>query len=58
VELEIKMVKSTIGVISGHRRVLQSLGLRKINQTVRHHDSPQILGMIKKISYMLEVKEI
>ncbi len=57
-ELEIKMVRSTIGAQGKHRKVLQSLGLRKINQVVRHYDSPQILGMIKKVSHMVEVKEI
>jgi len=57
-ELEIKMVKSTIGTPSKHRKVIASLGLKKINQVVRHYDSPQILGMLKKVSYMLEVKEV
>jgi len=58
VELEIKMVKSVIGTPSKHRKVIASLGLKKINQVVRHYDSPQILGMLKKVSYMLEVKEV
>jgi len=58
VELEIKMVKSTIGTPAKHRKVIASLGLKKINQVVRHYDSPQILGMLKKVSYMLEVKEV
>jgi large subunit ribosomal protein L30 len=36
---------------------LRSLGLRRINQTVEHKDSPQIRGMIHKVRHLVEVHE-
>ncbi|RMG73197.1 MAG: 50S ribosomal protein L30 [Nitrospirae bacterium] len=40
------------------RRVLQSLGLRKIGQTVVKEDVPSIRGMIKKVPHLVEVEEV
>lgn len=55
--LEIKLKKSTIGRKPDHRATVKALGLRKINQVVVKEDTPVIRGMIKKISYLLEVVE-
>ncbi|MBP2024925.1 50S ribosomal protein L30 [Peptoniphilus stercorisuis] len=55
--LKIKLVKSPIGKIETHKRTVKALGLRKIGQVVEHEDNPHIRGMIKQVSYMLEVEE-
>lgn len=55
--LKIKLVKSPIGKIETHKRTVKALGLNKINQVVEQEDNPQIRGMIKQVSYMLEVEE-
>lgn len=55
--LKIKLVKSPIGKIETHKRTVKALGLRKIGQVVEKEDNPQIRGMIKQVSYMLEVEE-
>jgi large subunit ribosomal protein L30 len=34
---------------------LRSLGLRRIGQSVEHSDTPQIRGMIAKVSHLVEV---
>jgi large subunit ribosomal protein L30 len=57
-KLKITQVKSEIGHKKEHRRVLRSLGLRKLNQTVEKADTPIIRGMINKVSYLLNIEPI
>lgn len=56
-KLQVKLVKSTIGAIPKHKKTVQALGLRKLNQVVEHNDNPQIRGMIKQVVHLVEVKE-
>jgi large subunit ribosomal protein L30 len=53
-ELKIRLVKSLNGRLPKHVKIAQSLGLRKIRQTVVKPDTPVIRGMIEKIAYLLE----
>jgi large subunit ribosomal protein L30 len=55
--LSITLKKSMIGQPEKHRRVIQSLGLRKLNSTVALKDTPTVRGMIRKVSHMLAVEE-
>ena len=55
--LEITLKKSLIGRLESHQLTAKSLGLRKIGQTVVQPKNDATIGKIKKISYMLEVKE-
>lgn len=55
--LRIKLVKSTIGNVPRNRATVAALGLRKINQTVEHADTPTIRGMIHKVKHLLVVTE-
>ena len=55
--LQIKLVKSRYGRIPSHRLTIASLGLRKINQTVVLRKTPAVMGMVKKVNYLLEVSE-
>ena len=54
----IKQTRSIIGRPESHRATLRALGLRGINQEVEHDGSPQIVGMIRKISHLVIVEEI
>jgi len=36
---------------------LAALGLRKLGMTVEHEDTPNILGMIKKVSHLISVEK-
>ncbi len=56
-KLRIKLVRSTIGCVPAHRATVQALGLRKLNAVVEHAASPAILGMVRTVSYLLEVEE-
>tara|TARA_B100000965_G_C18884788_1_gene453510 strand:+ start:61 stop:234 length:174 start_codon:yes stop_codon:yes gene_type:complete len=54
-KIKIKQVKSRIGRPKDQRRTLDALGLRKMNATVEHNATPQILGMVKKVSHLITV---
>ncbi|MGL5574801.1 MAG: 50S ribosomal protein L30 [Sarcina sp.] len=56
--LKITLVKSLIGRKKDHIATANALGLKKIGKTVQHEGTPQIKGMIAKISYMINVEEI
>lgn len=56
-KLEITLKKSPIGRPEDQRVTVTTLGLRKLHQTVVHNDTPQIRGMINKVSHLVEVKE-
>jgi large subunit ribosomal protein L30 len=56
--LRIKLLRSTVGYQWRTRRVVESLGLRKINQVVEHNDTPNIRGMIHRVKELLHVEEL
>ena len=57
-QLEIKLKRSFIGRIVVQIATAKALGLKKIGQSVVREDNPAVRGMINKIPFMLEVKEI
>ncbi|RMG59089.1 MAG: 50S ribosomal protein L30 [Deltaproteobacteria bacterium] len=57
-QLKITLKRSLIGKSEYQRRVAYGLGLRKLNKSVIKEDTPEIRGMIEKISFMLDVEEI
>jgi large subunit ribosomal protein L30 len=54
-KLKITLKRSVIGRPEKYRRIVKSLGLRKINQSVVHDDTPMIRGQIHKTSHLVEV---
>jgi large subunit ribosomal protein L30 len=55
--VRVTLVKSPIGYDVSQKRTVKALGLRKLNQTVEHKDSPTFRGMVAKISHLLSVEE-
>ena len=55
--LKITLVKSAIARPGKHKVVLIGLGLRKLNHFVIRVDTPQMRGMINKISHLVKVEE-
>ena len=53
--IKIKQVKSRIGAPAVQKRVLEALGLRKMNRVVEHEETPSILGMVKKVSHLVAI---
>lgn len=54
--LKVKLVRSLIGRPKRQREVIKGLGLRKINSEVIRKDCPEIWGMIRKTSHLIEVE--
>lgn len=57
-KVQVKLVKSLIGRKPKHIAIAQALGLGKTNSTKEHYLTASINGMINKIDYLLEVKEL
>lgn len=55
--LKVTLKRSLIGRPEKHRKIIKALGLRRINHSVIHNDTPVIRGMIHKTSHMVEVSE-
>ena len=55
-KIKVKKVKSAINRTLKQKRILESLGLRKMNQVVEHDDTPSILGMINKVQHLVSVE--
>ncbi len=53
----IKQIKSGINRTKRQKDTLVALGLRKLNHTVEHEATPQILGMIEKIKHLVQITE-
>ena len=56
-KLRIQQVRSAIGRKQDQKNTLTALGIRKMGQVVVHDDTPQIRGMIKKITHLLTVTQ-
>lgn len=53
--IRIKQVKSAIRRPANQKATIKALGISKLNQTVEHEATPQILGMVKKVQHLVEV---
>jgi len=54
--VRITLVRSPIGYSERQKATVRALGLRRINQTVEHPDSPTLRGMIAKVSHLIDVE--
>ena len=57
-DLQITLVRSTIGVKPKHKLTVAALGLRKVNSTALHKDNPAIRGMINQVRHLVKVEEV
>jgi len=55
--LRITLVKSAIGYSVRHKATIRALGLRRMNQTVEHVDSPSLRGMLSKVNHLVVIEE-
>lgn len=55
--LKVTLIKSTIDCKDNQIANVAALGLKKIRDTKVHNDTPQIRGMIKKVSHLVKVEE-
>ncbi|MDA8566410.1 MAG: 50S ribosomal protein L30 [Schleiferiaceae bacterium] len=57
-KIKITQKRSVIGRSGRQKATMEALGLRKINATVEVEGTPQILGMVRKVSHLVEVVEL
>ena len=57
-KLRVTYVKSAIGYNKRQKSTIKALGLRKLNQSVEHDDTPVIRGMINSVSHLVAVEEV
>ncbi len=57
-KIKITQIKSRIGSTKRQKATLDSLGLRRMHQTVEHEATPQVIGMAKKVGHLVKVEEV
>lgn len=57
-KLKITKVKSVIDRPERQKRTMEALGLRKLHASVELEATPQILGMVKKVTHLVKVEEL
>ena len=57
-KIKVTLVKSLNGRPEKHRKILQGMGLRKINRTIELQDIPSSRGMVNAVSHLVKVAEI
>lgn len=56
--VRVTLIKSPIGYPERQKGTVRALGLRRMNQTVEHVDSPTLRGMLDKVSHLVAVEEV
>jgi len=57
-KIRVRQVKSAGGHRGDQAATVRALGLRRLQQTVEHDDTPQIRGMIFKVRHLVEVEDV
>ncbi len=57
-KIRITQIKSRNGKPERQKRTLDALGVRKLNHSVEHEATPQILGMVQKVKHLVKVENI
>jgi large subunit ribosomal protein L30 len=55
--VKVKLIRSMIGRPEKHRKVLRGMGLTRLNKTVELKDTPEIRGMISKVTHLVSTEE-
>ena len=55
--IKVTLVKSPIGCVPKHRKIVEAMGLRKLHHTVEMPDNAAVRGAIAKVSYLVKVEE-
>jgi len=56
-KLTITQTRSQIGQSQKHRGTLRALGLGRIGRSVEREDSPETLGMLRKVRHLVRIEE-
>jgi large subunit ribosomal protein L30 len=56
-KLTITQTRSQIGQTQKHRGTLRALGLGRIGRSVEREDTPETLGMLRKVRHLVRIEE-
>ena len=56
-KLRVTWVKSSIGYSQRQKGTIRALGLRRLGDVVEHNDTPEVRGMLNKVSHLVQVEE-
>jgi large subunit ribosomal protein L30 len=56
--LEITLIRSPLGRPPKHRITVKTLGLTKLNKTVRLKETPAVAGMVNQVQHLLRVRRL
>ena len=56
-KVKITQVRSAIGQTQKHRGTLRALGLGRIGRSTEREESPQLAGMLRKVSHLVRIDE-
>ena len=57
-KIKVTQVRSAIKRTVRQKKTLEALGIKKLHQAVEHEATPQVLGMVAKVSHLVEVEEL
>jgi len=57
-KIRITQITSRNGKPERQKRTLDALGIHKLNHSVEHEATPQIMGMVNKIRHLVKVENI
>ncbi|MCP4121796.1 MAG: 50S ribosomal protein L30 [Bacteroidetes bacterium] len=57
-KIKVTQVKSVIDRSKKQKATIQALGLKKMNASVEHEATPQVLGMVAKVKHLVIVEEL
>ena len=56
-KIKVTQLRSTNGRLKSHKACITGLGLRRIGHSVEVEDTPSVLGMVKKVDYLVRVED-
>ena len=56
-KIKVTQIKSAINIPSRQKLTLQALGLGKLNRSVEHEATPQILWMVHKVEHLVKIEK-
>jgi large subunit ribosomal protein L30 len=57
-QLKVRQVRSAVGGKKNQRDTLRTLGLHRIGDESLRDDRPEVRGMIKTVSHLVDVEEV
>ena len=57
-QVKITLIRSLAKRLPNHQACVRGLGLKRMHQTVTIAATPENMGMVNKVSFMLKIEEV